>query len=77
MGENVRRVADEAPDKLKQAGDKLNEDVRAAKQNFDEFGKNTQKGIANVKENTREGFRFRRRPLARASYRVLGFAVRR
>jgi phage-related protein len=57
VGENVRRVADEAPDKFKQVGEKLNEDVRAAKQNFDEFGKNTQKGIANVKENTREGLK--------------------
>lgn len=57
VGENVRRVADEGPDKLKQAGDKLKEDVRAAKQNVDEFGKNTQKGMANVKENTREGLK--------------------
>lgn len=57
VGENVRRVADEGPDKLKQAGDKLKEDVREAKQNADDFGKNTQKGIANVKENTREGLK--------------------
>lgn len=57
VGENVRRVASEGPNKLKQAGDKLDEDVRAAKQNVDEFSKNTQKGIANVKENTREGLK--------------------
>ncbi len=57
VGENVRRVANEAPDKLKQAGGKLNEDARTAKQNIDAFGKNTQKGIANVKENTREGLK--------------------
>ncbi|WP_341734880.1 DUF6658 family protein [Microcoleus sp. EPA2] len=55
VGENVRRVADEGPDKLKEIGNKLNEDVRSAQENLDEFGKNTQKNMANLKENTRDG----------------------
>jgi ElaB/YqjD/DUF883 family membrane-anchored ribosome-binding protein len=55
VGENVRRVADDAPDKLSQIGQKVKEDVRAAKQNAEEFGENAKQGFANIKENTREG----------------------
>jgi hypothetical protein len=57
VGENLRRVGDEGPDKLKQIGNKVNEDARAAKRNAEEFGENTQKGLANIKENTREGMK--------------------
>lgn len=55
VGENLRRVGDEGPDKLNRIGSKVNEDVRAAKRNAEEFGENTKKGLANIKENTREG----------------------
>jgi hypothetical protein len=55
VGENLRRVADEGPDKLNQIGNKVNQDVRAAKRNAEEFGENAKQGIANIKDNTREG----------------------
>lgn len=54
VGENLRRVADEGPDKLNQIGQKVKEDVRAAQANAEEFGENTKQNIANLKENTRE-----------------------
>jgi hypothetical protein len=57
VGENLRRVADEGPDKLNQIGQKVKEDVRAAGRNADEFGDNAKQGIANIKENTREGLK--------------------
>lgn len=57
VGENVRRVADDAPDKLDQIGEKLNDDARTAQQKADEFGDKTKKGFANLKENTREGLK--------------------
>ncbi|PSB05071.1 hypothetical protein C7B69_25670, partial [filamentous cyanobacterium Phorm 46] len=56
VGENVRRVADDA-NKLDQIGEKLNDDVRTAQQKADEFGDKTKKGFANLKENTREGLK--------------------
>lgn len=55
VGENLRRVADEGPDKLNQIGQKVKEDVRAAGRNADEFGDNAKQGFANLKDNTREG----------------------
>ncbi|MGL5059702.1 MAG: DUF6658 family protein [Microcoleus sp.] len=55
VGENIKRVGDEGPDKLNQIGNKVNEDLREAKRNAQEFGENTKKGLANIKENTREG----------------------
>ncbi|MEG4284697.1 hypothetical protein QUB68_16330 [Microcoleus sp. A006_D1] len=57
VGENVRRVADDAPDKLDQIGEKLNDDVRTAQQKADNFGDKTKQGFANLKENTREGLK--------------------
>lgn len=57
VGENVRRVADDAPDKLDQIGEKLNEDARTAQRKADDFGDKTKKGFANLKENTREGLK--------------------
>lgn len=55
VGQNVRRVGDEGGDKLNQIGNKVNENVRAAKRNAEEFGENTKKGLANIKDNSREG----------------------
>ncbi len=55
--ENVRRVADDAPDKLEQIGEKVNDDARTAQRKADEFGDKTKKGFANLKENTREGLK--------------------
>jgi hypothetical protein len=55
VGENVRRVADDVPDKLNQIGQKVKEDVRAAGRNAGEFGDNAKQGFANLKDNTREG----------------------
>ncbi|MEG4251627.1 hypothetical protein QUB37_01650 [Microcoleus sp. AT3-A2] len=55
VGENVRRVADDAPDKLGQAGEKVKEDARTAQRKADNFGDKTKQGISNLKENTREG----------------------
>jgi hypothetical protein len=55
VGENVRRVGDDAPDKLSQIGQKVKEDVRAAGRNAEEFGDNAKQGFANLKDNTREG----------------------
>jgi hypothetical protein len=55
VGENVRRAADDVPDKLNQIGQKVKEDVRAAGRNADEFGENAKQGFANLKDNTREG----------------------
>jgi len=57
VGENLRRVADDAPDKLDQIGEKVNDDARTAQQKADEFGDKTKKGFANLKENTREGLK--------------------
>jgi hypothetical protein len=57
VGENVRRVADDAPDKLDQIGEKLNDNVRTAQRKADEFGDKTKQGFANLKENTREGLK--------------------
>ena len=55
--ENVRRVADDASDKLDEVGNKLNDDARTAQRKADEFGDKTKKGFANLKENTREGLK--------------------
>lgn len=55
VGENVRRVADDAPDKLNQIGEKVKEDVRAAGRNTEELGDNAKQGFANLKDNTSEG----------------------
>ena len=55
VGENVRRVADDAPDKLDQIGEKVKEDARTAQRKADDFGDKTKQGFANLKENTREG----------------------
>ena len=57
VGENLRRVADDAPDKLEQIGEKVNDDARTAQRKADEFGDKTKKGFANLKENTREGLK--------------------
>ena len=57
VGENVRRVADDAPDKLDQIGQKLNDNVRMAQRKADEFGDKTKQGFANLKENTGEGLK--------------------
>ncbi|MEG4342215.1 hypothetical protein QUB70_02840 [Microcoleus sp. A003_D6] len=57
VGENVRRVADDATDKLDQVGEKLNENARTAQRKADDFGDKTKKGFANLKENTREGLK--------------------
>ncbi|WP_293186522.1 MULTISPECIES: DUF6658 family protein [unclassified Microcoleus] len=55
--ENIRRVADDAPNKLDQIGEKMNDNVRTAQQKADEFGDKTKQGFANLKENTREGLK--------------------
>ncbi|MEG3926705.1 DUF6658 family protein [Microcoleus sp. D3_18a_C4] len=55
VGENVRRVADDAPEKLDQIGQKVKEDARTAQRKADDFGDKTKQGFANLKENTREG----------------------
>ncbi|MEG3840506.1 DUF6658 family protein [Microcoleus sp. herbarium14] len=55
--ENVKRVADDVPDKLDQVGEKLNENARTAQRKADDFGDKTKKGLANLKENTREGLK--------------------
>ncbi|MEG3862878.1 DUF6658 family protein [Microcoleus sp. herbarium12] len=57
VGENVRRVADDAPDKLDQIGEKLNQNARTAQRKADEFGDKTKQGFSNLKENTREGLK--------------------
>ncbi|MEG4805652.1 hypothetical protein QUB63_34220 [Microcoleus sp. ARI1-B5] len=57
VGENVRRVADDAPNKLDQVGEKVNENARTAQRKADEFGDKTKQGFANLKENTREGLK--------------------
>ncbi|MEG4502169.1 hypothetical protein QUA81_01085 [Microcoleus sp. F6_B4] len=57
VGENVRRVADDAPDKLDQIGEKVKEDARTAQRKADDFGDKTKQGFANLKENTREGLK--------------------
>ncbi|WP_293124745.1 DUF6658 family protein [Microcoleus sp. bin38.metabat.b11b12b14.051] len=57
VGENVRRVADDAPEKLDQIGEKLNDDARTAQRKADEFGDKTKQGFSNLKENTREGLK--------------------
>ncbi|MEG3898545.1 MULTISPECIES: DUF6658 family protein [unclassified Microcoleus] len=57
VGENVRRVGDDASDKLDQVGEKLNENARTAQRKADDFGDKTKKGFANLKENTREGLK--------------------
>ncbi|HSF76815.1 MAG TPA: DUF6658 family protein [Microcoleus sp.] len=57
VGENVRRVADDAPDKLDQIGQKVKEDARTAQRKADDFGDKTKQGFANLKENTREGLK--------------------
>ena len=55
--ENVRRVADDASDKLDEVGNKLKDDARTAQRKADDFGDKTKKGFANLKENTREGLK--------------------
>ena len=55
--ENVRRVADDAPDKLDKIGEKLNDNARTAQRKADEFGDQAKQGFANLKENTREGLK--------------------
>jgi len=57
VGENVRRVADDAPDKLDQVGEKVNENARTAQRKADDFGDKAKQGFANLKENTREGLK--------------------
>jgi ElaB/YqjD/DUF883 family membrane-anchored ribosome-binding protein len=57
VGENVRRVADDAPDKLDQIGQKVKDDARTAQRKADDFGDKTKQGFANLKENTREGLK--------------------
>lgn len=55
VGENVRRVADDAPEKLTQVGEKVKNDARTAQSKADNFGDKTKQGLSNLKENTREG----------------------
>ncbi|MEG4959794.1 MULTISPECIES: DUF6658 family protein [unclassified Microcoleus] len=57
VGENVRRVGDDASDKLNQVGEKVKDDARTAQQKADDFGDKTKQGFANLKENTREGLK--------------------
>ncbi|MEG3968861.1 MULTISPECIES: DUF6658 family protein [unclassified Microcoleus] len=57
VGENVRRVADDAPEKLGQIGDKVKEDARTAQRKADNFGDKTKQGFSNLKENTRDGLK--------------------
>jgi hypothetical protein len=57
VGENVRRVADDAPNKLDQIGEKVKDDARTAQRKADDFGDKTKQGFANLKENTREGLK--------------------
>ncbi|WP_445244760.1 DUF6658 family protein [Microcoleus sp. OTE_8_concoct_300] len=57
VGENVRRVADDAPDKLNQVGEKVKDDARTAQSKAEDFGDKTKQGFANLKENTREGLK--------------------
>lgn len=57
VGENVRRVADDAPDKLTEVGEKVKEDARTAQSKAEDFGDKTKQGFANLKENTREGLK--------------------
>jgi ElaB/YqjD/DUF883 family membrane-anchored ribosome-binding protein len=57
VGENVRRVADDAPNKLDQIGDKVKDDARTAQRKADDFGDKTKQGFSNLKENTREGLK--------------------
>ncbi|EGK83730.1 hypothetical protein D0A34_24265 [Microcoleus vaginatus PCC 9802] len=55
VGENVRRVADDAPEKLTKVGEKVKDDARTAQSKADNFGDKTKQGLSNLKENTREG----------------------
>lgn len=57
VGENVRRVADDAPDKLTQVGEKVKDDASTAQSKAEDFGDKTKQGFANLKENTREGLK--------------------
>ncbi|MEG4231449.1 hypothetical protein QUA40_04920 [Microcoleus sp. Pol11C3] len=57
VGENVRRVGDDAPDKLDKIGQKVKDDARTAQRKADDFGDKTKQGFANLKENTREGLK--------------------
>ena len=57
VGENVRRVGDDAPDKLNQVGEKVKEDASTAQSKAEDFGDKTKQGFANLKENTREGLK--------------------
>ncbi|MEG4856511.1 hypothetical protein QUB75_02475 [Microcoleus sp. K1-B6] len=57
VGENVRRVADDAPEKLDQIGQKVKDDARTAQRKADDFGDKTKQGFSNLKENTREGLK--------------------
>lgn len=57
VGENVRRVADDAPDKLTQVGEKVKNDASTAQSKAEDFGDKTKQGFANLKENTREGLK--------------------
>ena len=57
VGENVRRVGDDAPDKLNQVGEKVKDDARTAQSKAEDFGDKTKQGFANLKENTREGLK--------------------
>ena len=57
VGENVRRVADDAPDKLTKVGEKVKDDARTAQSKAENFGDKTKQGFSNLKENTREGLK--------------------
>ncbi|WP_373536760.1 DUF6658 family protein [Microcoleus sp.] len=57
VGENVRRVKEDASDKLDEIGDKVNENARNAQRKADDFGDKTKQGFSNLKENTRDGLK--------------------
>lgn len=57
VGENLRRVGDDASDKLDEIGDKVKEDARTVQRKADNFGDKTKEGFANLKENTRDGLK--------------------
>lgn len=55
VGENIRRVGEEGPDKLNEIGQKLDENKDAFGRNAKEFAENTKQGIENIKDNARGG----------------------
>ncbi|MEG3938744.1 hypothetical protein QT995_11345 [Microcoleus sp. S36b_A3] len=57
VGENVRRVKEDASDKLDEIGDKVNKNSRTVQRKADNFGDKTKEGFANLKENTRDGLK--------------------